>query len=59
MKKKRKEGVRDVHTRTEGRQTFPLQCMGSQNSDVSSMRRETETNLQAWNFDSMPSESRN
>ena len=33
--------------------------MGSQNSDVSSMPRETESNLQTWNFDPIPSESRN
>ena len=32
--------------------------MGSQNSDVSSMPRETESNLQTWNFDPIPSESR-
>ena len=33
--------------------------MGSQNSNVSSMPRETESNLQTWNFDPIPSESRN
>ena len=33
--------------------------MDSQNSDVSSMPRETESNLQTWNFDPIPSESRN
>ena len=33
--------------------------MGSQNSDVSCTPRETESNLQTWNFDPIPSESRN
>ena len=33
--------------------------MGLQNSDVSSMPRETESNLKTWNFDPIPSESRN